>query len=431
MRQIRGSYPLLQDPALQEYLESVGYKLVTAGSTPVHPFTFFLIKDPNINAFAFFGGHVGVHTGLFMNADTEGQLASVLAHEIAHVNQRHLARRMESQMDMQAATIGATLGSILLTVLAPQAGIAALQTTLAASQQMSINFTRKNEAEADRIGMQTLVAAGFDPYAAPEFFGKLAAQYRFASKPPAFLLTHPVPETRVADAQLRAQQFPRKAYPQNIDYQFAKARIEARYSGRSSKAVIQRLEQQIARKEYINKDAALYGLALAQFDDNDAKAALETITPLAKKYPRNLFLVDSLTDINMKLKQPEKAEERLKGFYGYMPDNQVIALNYANILIEQEKSEEAIEILKLYRQSRPDDLLAIQLIGDAYSQIGNTGQQYSAKADGYALMAQYEQAIAMLERALRATPVKDNIEVVKLEAKVRQYRNELARLKTL
>ncbi|MBD1391195.1 M48 family metallopeptidase [Neiella sp. HB171785] len=431
MRQIRGAYPLINDPVLQEHLESLGYRLVTATKQPIHPFKFFWVNENSINAFAFFGGHIGVHSGLYLHADSEGQIASVLAHEIAHVNQRHLARHIEAQMQNQPATLGAALGSIVLAVLAPQAGIAALQTTMAASQQMSINFTRKNEAEADRIGMQTLVAAGYDPYAAAEFFAKMAAQYRYVSKPPQFLLTHPIPESRVADAQLRAQQFPRKAYPVSVDFQFAKARIEARYSGKSSKVMVQEFQRRVDKKEGRLVDAAVYGLAIAQFDDGNAKQAAKTIAPLLKEYPRNLFVIDAITDIDMETGNAERAESRLNDFYQYMPNNQVITLNYANVLIKRNKADKAIELLNRFRVKHPEDMVALALLSDAYLKQGNTAQHYSVKADRLALMLQYEQAIAMLERALHATPDDNNIEIVKLEAKVRQYRNDLTRLKSL
>ncbi|MFY1079684.1 M48 family metalloprotease, partial [Escherichia coli] len=81
------------------------------------PFTFFLINDPSINAAAFLGGRVKVHTGLFLYADSESELASVLAHEITHVTQRHIARYMEAQASSSAVTLAGLVGSIALAVI--------------------------------------------------------------------------------------------------------------------------------------------------------------------------------------------------------------------------------------------------------------------------------------------------------------------------
>ena len=128
------------------------------------PFSFFLIKDDSINAAAFLGGRVKIHTGLFLYADNESELASVLAHEITHVTQRHIARYMEAQAQQTPLTIAGMVGSIALAMINPTAGVAALQTTMGLQIQSAINYTRDNEYEADRIGMQLLYDAGFQSY---------------------------------------------------------------------------------------------------------------------------------------------------------------------------------------------------------------------------------------------------------------------------
>jgi len=110
------------------------------------------------------------------------------------VTQRHLARSLEAQQNSSTATIVGILGAILLTIAAPQAGMAALATTQALATQSKINYTRLHEKEADRIGMQILVDAGFDPNAAATFFGQLAIRYRFTTTPPQMFLTHPLPK---------------------------------------------------------------------------------------------------------------------------------------------------------------------------------------------------------------------------------------------
>lgn len=83
MRMIRASSPIINDPVLNEYIDSVGHRLVSSANDVKTPFTFFMIRDRNINAFAFFGGYVALHSGLFLHAHSESELASVMAHEIA------------------------------------------------------------------------------------------------------------------------------------------------------------------------------------------------------------------------------------------------------------------------------------------------------------------------------------------------------------
>lgn len=170
MRMLRASQPVINDPVLAEYVQDLGHRLVANANDVKTPFHFFLINNREINAFAFFGGYVALHSGLFLHAQTESELASVVAHEIAHITQRHLARSMEEQARRSPATVAALVGSLLLAIAAPEAGIAAIHATTAGAMQSSINYTRSNEKEADRFGIDTLAKSGFDVSAMPRFF---------------------------------------------------------------------------------------------------------------------------------------------------------------------------------------------------------------------------------------------------------------------
>lgn len=229
MRQLRASQPLIQDPVLIEYINHLGNSLVKNAQGVNYAFEFFLINNNELNAFAFFGGHVGIHSGLITTADTESELASVIAHEISHVTQRHLARRLESQSQTQGLTMAAMLSSVLITLVNPTVGIAALSASMAVTQQASINYTRGNEKEADRVGIALLATSNFDPQGAASFFSKMSTKYRYASKPPAMLLTHPLPESRIADARQRALNYPARPLPPSLGFELTKARLKARY----------------------------------------------------------------------------------------------------------------------------------------------------------------------------------------------------------
>ena len=224
VRQLRGSAPLINDPLLTQYINSLGMRLVSHANSVKTPFHFFLINNDEINAFAFFGGNVVLHSALFRYSDNESQLASVMAHEISHVTQRHLARAMEDQQRSAPLTWVGALGSILLAMASPQAGMAALTGTLAGTRQGMISFTQQNEQEADRIGIQVLQRSGFDPQAMPTFLEKLLDQARYSSRPPEILLTHPLPESRLADARNRANQMRPMVVQSSEDFYLAKAR---------------------------------------------------------------------------------------------------------------------------------------------------------------------------------------------------------------
>lgn len=430
MRVIRSSAPVLNDPVLEQYLTELGNRLVAHAHDVKTPFYFFLLRNDEINAFAFFGGHVGVHTGLFLNADNESQLASVLSHEITHVTQRHLARSAEAQAKTGPAAIAGLLGAILLTIAAPQAGMAAIATTQALATQTRINYTRLHEKEADRIGMQVLVDSGFDPYASGDFFAKLANRYRYTSKPPQMLLTHPLPESRISEARIRAQQYPHRHIPDDLSYQLAKARIQVRYSSLSAGAALQLFEDQLKNRSYTFKDAALYGKALALMRSEDNKQAEQIIDQLLKKDPHNLFYLDTQSDLLLARKDYKKAIAVLSKERDLKPTSEVININLANAYIEAKQAKKAIPILEEALFLNKQSSVPYLLMADAYKQLGNRSMQYFVSAENYALAANYNKAIDQLNYAYQYAQ-NDPLQRARIEARISQFKQAEKQLDTL
>ncbi|HDY92492.1 MAG TPA: M48 family peptidase, partial [Pseudoalteromonas sp.] len=352
MMQIRGSSPVINDPVLDEYLTTIGRKLVANANDVRFPFSFFWINNSEINAFAFYGGHVGVHTGLIAQADNESQFASVLGHEIAHVTQRHLARRIQQQQDNSALTIAGMIAGILATVVAPDAGIAIISASQTQSAFSQLTHSRSAEQEADRIGMQTLNNAGFDARASSEFLTKLAAQIRYKYKPPAFLLTHPLPESRVSDVRLRAEQFPVRLMNASLEFNLAKSRVLARYDNKPENA--EDLFKKLLRENSYNNTALKYGLAISLLDQKKLDEAAPILDELLKNDPKNLFYIDTHTDLLIAQEKADEAVKFLADLNQYRPNNQVITLNYANAALEAEQYELAENILKSFLLEKPD-----------------------------------------------------------------------------
>ncbi|MBT1445562.1 M48 family metalloprotease [Shewanella sp. JM162201] len=422
MRVIRSSAPLLNDPVLSQYVTELGNKLVANATGVKTPFYFFLLRNDEINAFAFFGGHVGVHTGLFLNADTESEIASVLAHEVTHVTQRHLARSLEAQQKSGPATMAGLLGAILLTIAAPQAGMAALATTQALATQSKINYTRQHEKEADRIGMQILVDAGFDPNGAADFFGKIAGRYRFTSKPPQMLLTHPLPESRISEARNRAAQYPHKYIADSLNFHLAKARIQVRFSSYSEEAALGLFDKQLARHAYAFESAALYGKALALFRLKRFDEAESIIDKLLTRDDNNLFYLDTKTDLLAERRDYDSAITLLEAKRKLKPTSQVINANLAHIYIEAGKSDKAIPLLEDMIFLDKQNPLPYQLMTEAYRKQGNKALEHFATAESMALGADYKGAVDQLNFAYRFTK-DDALQLARIEARIRQFKD--------
>lgn len=398
MRQIRATAPLVGDPVLNAYLHDVGTRLVRNANDVRFPFKFFWVNQDQINAFAFFGGHIGINTGLIAETRTESELASVIAHEIAHVSQRHIVRNMEAMERGSSLSIVSLIGAILVGMANPEAGIAAAQATVAGMQQRSINYTRLFEQEADRIGLTILTNSGFDPMGAPDFFGRLAEKYRYVSKPPEMLLTHPLSESRIADTRLRAEQL-RQNRDLNRDesaFWLAKYRVMVRH--------LRNYNAEAARRD-MNSDnpaianAARYGLAIALLDSNQAEAAEKALAPLYQSEPLNTFYLDVQTDILLAQKRYEEVLSMLEFAYRRMPNEQTVTLNYANAAIKADQQKLAIQLLREYLVRNSDSTLAYSLMIDAHRGLGNTSGMHEANAELMALYGQFDRAIDHLHNA--------------------------------
>lgn len=429
MRQLRGQAPIINDPLLDEYIQDIGNRLVAQADNVKFPYKFFILNSPDINAFAFFGGHIGIHTGLIFNARNESELASVLAHEVSHVTQRHIARSIEAKQKSSPLQIASLLGSILVAAVNPEAGMAALSVTNAASAQSSINYTRQNEKEADRVGISILANAGFDPNGASSFFSILAEKNRLKSSPLAFLLTHPLPESRIADARTRAASFRPRDIPESINFHLAKTRILARYYA-NPKRNIEYFSDILQRQSYVFKRAAEYGLALSYLANEEFKPALKIIDVLLEKHPNNLFYLDTYTDIAIEMNQHQKAIDRLSAQIVHAPFNQVLTLNLANVLIKSGNFDKATSLLKDYLLIKPDNMLAYDLLSDVYRISEQNLEMHQVKAEVYALVAAYPRAIDELHTAYNYADDR-KIEKQRIRARIDQFRTAQERLQSL
>ena len=429
MRQLRASQPLIQDPVLIEYINDLGNQLVKNAQDVNYAFKFFLINNNELNAFAFFGGHVGIHSGLLTTAENESELASVIAHEISHVTQRHLARRLESQSRSQALSMTGMVSGILLALVNPSVGMAALTASMAASQQASINYTRGNEKEADRVGIALLANSNFDPQGAPNFFSKMSEKYRYASKPPAMLLTHPLPESRIADARQRAHNYPVKQLAPSLQFELAKSRIQARYQG-NSKDNISYFKQRLHNKKYILKPAAQYGLAVSLFENKQYQSAKTILESLNNQDKHNLFYIDVLTDVYIALKEYDEALAMLANLALYMPNNQVISLNYANALLSAGKYEQAATVLQDFLLVNPGNFIAYDLLTSVYRKQEKKGLMHTAKAEVLALLGGYSKAIDELQTSYNLVEEQPLLQK-RIKARILQFQEQENKLKRL
>lgn len=198
---------MMDDPIISEYVNRVGQNLARNSDGKV-PFTFQVIDDPVLNAFALPGGFIFVNTGLITAAETEAEMASAVAHEIAHVAARHMTRQA---CRAQVANI-ATLPLIFL---GGWGGYAIRQAASMAIPMTFLSFSRGYEAEADYLGLQYLYAAGYDPNASIDMFEKMMSlEKRKPGSIAKVFSTHPMNDDRLKKTQAEID----KILPQKPEY---------------------------------------------------------------------------------------------------------------------------------------------------------------------------------------------------------------------
>jgi predicted Zn-dependent protease len=396
---LRGNVGQLSDPQLKDYVETSVYRLAETSQLQDRRLEFILIDSKELNAFAAPGGIVGVNGGLFLNAQNEGEYASVLAHELAHLSQRHFARGVEAQQRMQLPMMAALLAGIVVAASgAGDAGIAAIAGSQAAAIQEQRRFSRQNEQEADRIGIINLEKAGYDPRNMPSMFERLMRQYRFDAKPPEFLLTHPVTESRIADTRNRAEQAPAGGTEDSLRYQLMRSRVQLTYEGTPGLAA-KRFRAML--EENPTLDAARYGLAIAQTKGGQLNEARENLKPLLAKAPNDITYNLAQIDLDITNNRLADAEQRVTKMLTLYPGSYPLQQARADVLLKLNRPAEAEKALDSLLKNRPDDPDVWYEVAEARGLSGNTIGLHQARAEYFALVGDYDQAIQQLDYAKR------------------------------
>lgn len=397
MQQLRAMGIIYRDPYLTQYLNSISKRL-TSAAQPNRQFTFFLVNNPQINAFALPGGYIGVHTGLISAAASESEVASVLAHEIAHVTQRHIARFFEKGSQMTLPALAALLGSAILATQNANAGMGAMAATMATVQQNAINFKQQHEKEADRVGIDILKKAGYDPHAMASFFERLLEAERFNhSNMPEFLRTHPLTASRVADAKHRDKSTPLPV-KQDRAFLLAQTRISV-LQNKEVQRTLQFYRETLASGHYADETVTRYGLALALLRHDDLAAAMEQAQRLLKNNPNDLPFWLLTADIQSEQGKLSLAKTTLTQGLEKFQGNTALREKLARVMLQLNQSEEARQLLRRLVREDPQNLQLHSLLSQANAKLGRKAESHVVRADEMLLIGDIQGAIQQLEIA--------------------------------
>ncbi len=418
-RSLRANLVFIEDLQINYYLNSIGQRLASHSDAAGDEFHFFIIKAPTINAFAGPAAYIGIHTELILEAKNESQLASVLAHEIAHVSQRHLARAYDNSGQSTALTIATLLAAILVGTQDTQAGQAVLMSGLAGSQQSSINFTRSNEYEADRVGIGILADTGINPQGMVEFFEILLDKSPDGGME--YLRTHPLSSNRVSEAKNRLNKKTEDLPKDNLDFQFTKARLVILLS----KQPKYYLDDKVVGDGLIGQ----YQKALAAIRLKKEDLAIKILSQYVEKH-QHPWIRLALAEAYTSKKDDKKALEILSTLANLYPGYLPVTMAYVHALNRNKMPDKSISLLKKQLQINDYGIIH-ESLAKAYYANGQISAALESTGDQYARQGYIELAIQQYDNALQQENIskstKQRLEAAKKELKkiAQQYKDQL------
>lgn len=426
---IQQSVDLIDDPEINSYLRDLGYRLVSDSDSPELAFTFFMVPDASINAFAAPGGFIGMHSGLILTSESEDEVASVLAHEIAHITQRHLLRSFENSKRLNIPMTIAMIAAALLGAADPSLGSAAIMAVQAGGVQAQINFTRTNEAEADNLGMHTLVRSGFNPLAMPRFFERLEQASRFyaSSEVPEFLRTHPVTTSRIAEARGRAVTYPvKKRLRSSLQYYLMREKLRVMTSA-SPIQLVRYYEEALASGKSKDDDAVQYGYSLALMAVGNYPQARKAIYKLIKKDKDRLSYQLVLADIEVAVGQLSRALLIYREYQRLYPDDFALTLKQVKVLLHAHQPQKASKLLLRQLALGAPSRQLYKLLAQAKGELGEKSQSHSWLAEYYYTSGRLEQAADQL-RIAAGFANGDSYQLAKITSRLKQVEMSLSQM---
>ncbi|QCO68106.1 M48 family metallopeptidase [Luteimonas yindakuii] len=456
LAQLRHYDMVLEDPQVNDWLRTTGARLASASDQPQQPFTFFVMRDRGVNAFATLGGHIGLNVGLVLAAQTEDEVAAVLAHEVAHVTQNHVLRGVERAQRDSVPILLAMLGAIAVAAgsssdSSGEAAMAALAGAQGWAIQRQIDYTRSNESEADRLGIRTLARAGYDLEGMASMFERMQAMSRTnqggeRERLPDYLRTHPVTTTRISEARQRAEQIARDsgaivgiattpegsrtdriivgsplgnvgtgtrnpllpaalrlpagaAAPSGGDpVVFGWTRERMRVLSAETPAAAIR-EYEALRRNGLLGDDQRYGLALARLLSGDYAVAATRFAELLEEYPGDLWLGVSLAEAEVRAGRVAEGDRRFEALLQRMPNHRATVLTYAGLLAERNTpaaGRRAQELLRPLLRTAADDPTFQRTFARVSEIAGDPVRAGEAHAEAAFLGGRAEQALVQL-----------------------------------
>lgn len=373
--------PILDDPEVMAYLGRLGKKLLSARGVDSADFRFFAIADPTLNASAFPGGIVVVHTGLIAATRNESELAGVIAHELAHVLQGHIARMVAlAEQHRIPEMVGAALGMIAAIATQSNPMVAMAIPGLLAAQRMA--YQKQEEAEADRVGLEILKDAGFDPFAMASFFNRLEEERRLSHVPAEpYFTTHPLTRDRIADMENRLTHARWRQVEDSLDYCLVRAKLRVlAYPGAAG---VEHFAKNLQEGRFFQEFEERFALAHALMKAGRPQEAEKEYARI-KNLP-SAMIVGLGAQAAFAAGRLDAAFERWQEGLRRYPEDIALRLAWAKALLETGKAKQALALADEVAKLSPQNPQARHTEAEAYALLGKDVQSHEALGIAYLL----------------------------------------------
>ena len=424
MREVRSQLTLVDDPLVVQYIQSLGYRLVASSNRHDLAFTFFVVEDDSLNAFAAPGGFIGVNSGTIVSTRSEGEVASVLAHEIAHVTQRHIARAFEHASRSNVPLLAGILAAIVVGTQNVEAGQAAVAAIIGGTAQTQINFTRQNELEADRVGIRMLSDAGFDPHDMAGFFEKLQSASRYSPRLPELLSTHPVTTNRIAEARDSARRLPYRQHQSSAPYHLVRTKLRVRTASDPQRVLDELLDER-ATGQAGSPSANAYGEALALTRLGRVDDAHAVLVRLVETHPDNLAFRAELAGSEARRGRMGRALDIYSEALALYPGDRLLVGNYATALNRVGRPHDTLKLIDEYERLYSMDPGLYLIRAGAYEQLGRSIDSRVDLAEHYYATGRLDQAIQQLRLASQGQDKGQDIyRMTRIEARLEEFESQ-------
>ncbi len=424
---LRDQGQIVEDPEINDYINAIGSRLASHAQEGNTKFTFFVVKDRGINAFALPGGFVCVNIGLILATSGESELAGVLAHEISHVTQRHIARSFQDQSKASLASTAAMLAAIILGAVSGNSnvGMAGVMAGQSAAMQHQLNFSRENEYEADRVGIGVMAAAGYDPNSLASFFETL--ERRMGNPGPnakilEFLQTHPVTSGRVAEAKNRAASYPIVRPIDTTGYRLARERLRVATLGPEDNP--HDVYADAANVDLAVADYRYYGRGLALIQANTPAEAVPILRDLVQRHPDIIEYHSALGQALLAAGDIEGSREVLARAKDLFPRNVPVTVRYAETLMRGNDARLAHAVLLDLFNNVPPTQAQVRQIALVASAAGEAAEANYYMAEYHVMSGDLTLAIETLRLAL-ATPNLTPVQRSRFKARIDELKEYL------